>query len=341
MSAPDVTVVGGGIIGCSIAWRLAQQGFSVSIYEANRIGSEASWAGAGMLAPGGEVDRDSPWALRSIESLRVYPAFLDELHEESGLAADYRPCGAIELAYSEGEFSTDQARATSQARLGIHSERLSANEVLNRVPGLNPRGLEGGFFYPRDAIVDPREVVAALRLACERRGVRIEEGRRVDSLSELNGGAVVVAAGAWASALSPALPEAFPVKGYLAGYALPRGAVGPILRRGHTYILQRSNGFTIAGSTTERAGFDRTVDPSIVQSIHRRAHQLLPSLLIASPEESWIGFRPGAAGDEPQVGRFGESRIWLAYGHYRNGILLAPITASLIAAAIIASSGTR
>jgi glycine oxidase len=337
MNAPDVTVVGGGIIGCSIAWRLAQKKLSVSIYEANRVGSEASWAGAGMLAPGGEVDRESPWARRSVESLRIYPAFLNELHEESGLAVDYRPCGAIEVAYSEDELAADQARASSQADLGIPSERLSADDALGRVPSLNPRGLLGGFLYPGDAIVDPREVVAALRLACERRGVRIEEGHRVESLTELNGGAAVIAAGAWASTLSPDLPEAFPVKGYLAGYRLPRGAVGPILRRGHTYILQRSNGFTIAGSTTERAGFDRTVNPTTVQSLHRRAHELLPSLLIASPEESWVGFRPGAAGDEPQVRRFGKSRVWLAYGHYRNGILLAPITADLIARDITAS----
>ena len=337
MRAADVIVVGGGIIGCSIAWRLAQQRFSVSIYEANRIGAEASWAGAGMLAPGGEVDRESPWAQRSIQSLRMYPAFLDELHEESGLTVDYRACGAIEVAYSKEEIDSDEARAASQTSLGILSERLSAAEALARVPSLNPRGLAGGFFYPGDAIVDPREVVGALRLACERRGVRIEEERRVRSLTELSGSDVVIAAGAWASSLSPDLPEAFPVKGYLAGYALARGAIGPILRRGHTYILQRSNGFTIAGSTTERAGFDRTVSPSTVHSIHRRAHELLPALLIASPDESWIGFRPGVAGDEPKVGRHGDSRTWLAYGHYRNGILLAPITADLIARDIIAS----
>jgi glycine oxidase len=290
-----------------------------------------------MLAPGGEVDRESPWARRSVESLRIYPAFLDELHEESGLPVDYRACGAIEVAYSEDELASDQARAASQSALGILSERLSAGDATARVPSLNPRDLAGGFLYPGDAIVDPREVVAALRLACGRLGVRIEEGRRVDSLAELSGGAVVIAAGAWASSLSPDLPEAFPVKGYLAGYSLTRGTVSPILRRGHTYILQRSNGFTIAGSTTERAGFDRTVNPSTVQAIHRRAHELLPSLLIASPDESWIGFRPGTAGDEPQVRRFGNSRVWLAYGHYRNGILLAPITADLIARDIIAS----
>src|SRR3954452_10812441 len=99
MSASEVSVIGGGIIGCSIAWRLAQQGISVAIHEANRIGSEASWAGAGMLAPGGEVEGESTWGRRSVESLRIYPAFLEELRQESGIAPDYRACGAIEVAY--------------------------------------------------------------------------------------------------------------------------------------------------------------------------------------------------------------------------------------------------
>jgi glycine oxidase len=331
----DVIVVGGGIIGCSIAWRLAQKGVSVAIYEAGRIGAESSWAGAGMLAPGGEVEGASIWALRSIESLKMYPEFLNELHEESGVVADFRPCGAIEVAFSESEFAADEARATGQRSLGIVSERLSREDVLARLRHMNPARLAGGFYYPADAVVDPREIMSGLRVACERRGVHIEENRRVRSLRELTGPAVVIAAGAWAGDLDAALPRSFPVKGHLIGYRLRPGSIGPIVRRGHTYILQRSNGFTIAGSTTEQAGFDRSVSPSTVRALHNRAHELIPSLLISSPDESWIGFRPGA--DEPHVGRFGDSRVWLAYGHYRNGILLAPVTAQLIADEITAS----
>jgi glycine oxidase len=335
MSGAEVVVVGGGIIGCSIAWRLAQRGVSVEIYDAGRLGSESSWAGAGMLAPGGEVDRESTWARRSIESLRLYPEFVEELREESGILADYRACGAVEVAFSEDELASDKARAKDQARLGIHSERLSPQDILTQLPHLNPRSLKGGVFYPGDAVVDPREIVAGLRVACERRGVRISEMRPIGSVTELNGAAAVIAAGAWAGALDSALPQSYPVKGHLVGYRLHPGTVAPIVRRGHTYILQRSNGFTIAGSTTEHVGFDRRVNTATVRALHNRAHELLPSLLLSSPDESWIGFRPGC--DEPQVGRFGTSRIWLAYGHYRNGILLAPITAKLIADEITAS----
>jgi glycine oxidase len=331
----DVIVVGGGIIGCSVAWRLAQKGASVAIYEAGRIGAESSWAGAGMLAPGGEVEGASVWAHRSIESLKLYPEFLNELQEESGVVADFRPCGAIEVAFSESEFAADEARAAGQRSLGIVSERLSRKDVLARLGHMNPSCLVGGFYYPADAVVDPREIVAGLRVACERRGVHIEENRRVTSLRQLTAPVVVIAAGAWSGDLDASLPQSFPVKGHLIGYRLRPGSIRPIVRRGHTYILQRSNGFTIAGSTTEQAGFDRSVSPSTVRVLHNRAHELIPSLLISSPDESWIGFRPGA--DEPHVGRFGDSRVWLAYGHYRNGILLAPVTAQLIADEITAS----
>jgi len=328
MSSPDVIVAGGGIIGCSIAWRLAQKGLNVAIYEAGRIGSESSWAGAGMLAPGGEVDAESVWALRSIASLKQYPEFIREIHEESGVAADFRSCGAIEIAFSDVELAADESRALEQNRLGIAAERLSREDVLARLPQINKGPVVGGVFYPGDAIADPRDIVRGLRIACERRGVRIEEMHRV-SMEELNGAAAVIAAGAWAGELAASLPRSFPVKGHLVGYQLQPGSLGPIIRRGHTYILQRSSGFTIAGSTTEHAGFDRSVNASTVQALHKRAHELLPSLLISSPDESWIGFRPGA--EQPHVGRFGNSRIWLAYGHYRNGILLAPITADLVA----------
>jgi glycine oxidase len=112
------------------------------------------------------------------------------------------------------------------------------------------------------------------------------------------------------------------------------------MRHQHTYILQRSNGFTVAGSTTEQAGFDREVKASTVAMLHERAGRCVPGLLPDAPATAWIGFRPGAASDDPVVGRLGDTRLWLAYGHYRNGILLAPVTARVVAQEIISSSGT-
>jgi len=335
MSSPDVLIAGGGIIGCSIAWRLAQQGCRVTIADAGRLGKQASWAGAGMLAPGGEVVRDSPWASRSVASLRMYPDFVRELTEETSVGIDYRSCGALDLAYSEAELAEMSRKSADQAQLGIASVPVSSSEAEALSPGLSIDQLAGARYYLGDAIVDPRQILAALEKALRARGVEIRESCTIESLDPLR--TTVLAAGAWSSRLLPGARESFPVKGHLAGYDLRPGSLPVILRHGHTYLLQRSNGFTVAGSTTERAGFDTKVDPEIVRRLHERARRYVPGLLRASPDSSWTGLRPGVEGDLPQVGRFGRTRIWMAYGHYRNGILLAPITAEIIAQEITAS----
>jgi glycine oxidase len=333
---PDVFIAGGGIIGCSIAWRLAQRGCRVTIADAGRLGGQASWAGAGMLSPGGEVDSDSPWSRRCVDSLRMYPGFIRELEQEARLPIDFRLCGSLELACSEFEHNDAARKAAARLALDIPSEPLTPSEAASLVPELDTRDLASARHYPRDAAVDPRHIVAALAKVLRARGVTILEGRPV---TRVPSGITVLAAGAWSSRIFPGAPPSSPVKGHLIGYDLPPGSVPVILRHGHTYILQRGTGFTIAGSTTEQAGFDTSVDPRIVQRLHERAHRLLPRILRSSPDTSWTGLRPYAEPGEPQVGRFEDTDIWLAYGHYRNGILLAPITAAMIAGGITASSG--
>lgn len=297
-------VVGGGIIGMSIAWRLAQRGLRVEVFDAGRIGGEASWAGAGMLAPGGEVDAPTRWGKLAVESLKLYPGFVRELESESGLAIDFNPCGAIEHA-------SDDRRAQAQSALGIRWERLNEREV----------------FYPDDAVVNPRDVLHALRIACERRGVELHENRPVTRIS----GPSVLAAGAWSSSIETPVPiePVFPVRGHLVAYRMSEGSLPNVIRSGHTYVLQRKTGLTIAGSETERVGFDRTLNSEIVADIDRRARALVPQL--PSPHQSWLGFRPATESLEPQLGRLPGTEIFLAYGHYRNGILLAPVTAQLAA----------
>jgi len=344
---PDVVVVGAGIIGASISWRLAQRGMRVTLLDAGRFGGQASQAGAGMLAPGGEVEGESPWARRSVESLRLYQGYVAQLRSETGIPIDYRACGAIELAYSESELAQARQRAAGQAQLEIRSHLITAAEGRRLAPALCADGVAGAMHYPEDAIVNPRDVLLGLSQACRHRGVNICEGVPVTQIcaappsvvaggDRMAAGAIVLAAGAWSGDLLPDVPKSFPVKGHLIGYNLRPGAVGPILRYGHTYVLQRGSGLTIAGSNMERVGFDPTVNPETVGRLHRRARRLLPGLLLASPDSSWIGFRPGIEGDEPCVGRFRETRVWLAYGHYRNGILLAPVTAQQITAELTA-----
>jgi glycine oxidase len=337
----DVIVVGGGLIGCSAAWRLAQRGRTVTILD--RGFAPASRAGAGMLAPGGEVEGDSPWALRSVESRRLYPAFVEELREETGLEIDFRACGAIELAYSEHEWTERIARAAAQRPLGIPASPIAPAELRELAPGLDAAGLAGAMLYPEDAIVDPVQVLDALQTACRRRGVEFggaavrvdgEDGAVQTETGVLRAETVVLAAGAWSGDLLDGAPKSFPVKGHLIGYQLRPASLRPIVRCGHTYILQRSSGFTIAGSTTQRAGFDARVDAGVVERLHRRSRRYLPGLLKLGPDASWVGFRPAVDGGEPRVGQYGDTRVWLAYGHYRNGILLAPVTSRLLADAI-------
>lgn len=300
-----------------------------------------------MLAPGGEVSQHSRWAERAVHSLHLYPEFVAELREETGVTIDYRACGAFELASGEVEWSKLISRARAQAAVGIPSRQATEAELA----ALGLGHYRSALFYPEDALVDPRDVVGALRAALTRRGAALRESTRVQRVDpkgevvlaggdSLSAGAVVLAAGAWSSQLLAGAVESFPVKGHLLGYNLLPGSLQPIVRRQHTYILQRSSGFTVAGSTTEHVGFDREVKAATVATLHDRARRCLPGLLPNEPATAWIGFRPGAASEDPLVGRLGETRLWLAYGHYRNGILLAPETARLISEQIISSSET-
>jgi glycine oxidase len=304
-----------------------------------------------MLSPGGEIEQASELAALSVQSRRLYAEFVHELETKSGVPIDYQECGGLQLAYSDAEWQDAQARAARQASVGIEAKPLNPKQVATFWPRVRREGLVGALFYPGDAIVNPRDIMAALTAACGKAGVSILQNatvRRVvvrstdvsleaESHTE-NFGAAVVAAGAWSSSIEasgvPAFPAAVPVKGYLIGYQQPQQTCGTIVRHGHTYLLQRANGLLIAGSTEERAGFDRNVDPKQVEQLRRAAAYLMPHLSDSylgesEPTEAWVGFRP--ASDALRIGPWHSERVLLAYGHYRNGILLAPVTAERIA----------
>jgi glycine oxidase len=339
-----IAIAGAGIIGSSIAWRLAQRGCRVTLLDARSMGGEASWAGAGMLAPGAEVDGPSAWSAMAMASAAAYPEFVRELAAESGRAIDFRQEGAIEIAADEAEIAEVERRMARQAELGIASRPLGPGELERLVLGavLPPGGI--AYLFPGDAIVDPRDILPALRSACLARGVKILEstpvlraewraGRAivVTADGELTADGAVLAAGAWTSDIRVAFPapRTFPVRGHLLGYRLSPGALMPILRRGHTYLLQRSSGFLLAGASSETVGFERTIDPVIVDRLRENAERLFPPLRGLEPEP-WLGFRPATPSFLPEIRPLGDSAIWLACGHFRNGILLAPATARLV-----------
>ena len=335
----DAVIIGGGVVGLATAWRLAQQARAVAVWDAARVGTEASWAGAGMLAPGGEMENRTWWGDLAIHSLGQYSEFVRELEDESGIRIDYRRCGALELAATEEEWGLLQARAARQSAWGIRSENAGGQKL----------------FYPDDAAVDPRDLLRALRAACEKRGVTFREEKPVHQIVAQAGlvtrperaAIAVLAAGAWSSEIqirvdgvAIALERSFPIRGHLIAFAAGTGTPGPIVRQGHTYILDRSSGITIAGSTTEQVGYLREPNPVQFADIEARARKLMPGLESRLRCDAWIGFRPGTESGEPQLGRLTDSPVYLAYGHYRNGILMAPATADLLARAITANSQT-
>lgn len=293
-----------------------------------------------MLAPGGEMEHSSQLTSMALCSLAAYPTYVEELRQASEVAIDYRRCGAVELALSEREAEELEARAARQAAIGIRSE-----------PARHDRSVAARF-YPDDALVNPRDVIAALRIVCLRLGVSIHEYEPVlevfDDGSGLRtnqaiyrGDGVLIAAGAWSSALLPNLPKTTPVRGHLIAYDAAQDTLSTILRHRDTYLLQRGHGCLIAGTSTEHVGFDRTIGEGIVGEIHRRASQLLPALASMQPRERWVGFRPGIEGGLPAIGQVDGARIWTAFGHYRNGILLAPDTARRVEELITATDRQR
>jgi glycine oxidase len=306
----------------------------VTIFDAREAAREASWAGAGMLATGEEIEADPALTEHALRSLREYPGFVRELEEETECSIDYRRSGAVEVALTDDEAEMLSRRAARQEALGIRSEACRHNGRPAR-------------FYADDAVVDPRDVTKALLAACRRRGVRIHEGEAVVRIStsghgvrttrgEYRDDGAVIAAGAWSSDLFPRLPRTSPVRGHLIGYRLAPGTLDPIIRQRETYLLQRRSGLLIAGSSIEHVGFNRSIDTGITEDIHRRAASLLPALAELRPDEQWNGLRPGIAAAGPVIGRIAGTAVWTAFGHYRHGILLAPETARLIAESVLA-----
>jgi glycine oxidase len=353
--APTIAIAGGGIVGLSCAWRLAQRGFGVTVFDQGTLGNEASWAGAGMLAPGGEIEEASELASLALESRRIYAAFVRELEQAAGSPIDFQELGAIDLAYSAEEWAALEARAAKQAAIGIASQPVTPARVATFWPRVRSEGLTGARFYAGDGLVNPREVVAALITVCRNLGVRLVENRGVLNMADRSASvevstsqgaetyqAALIASGAWSGSIgvnTAPLPASWPIRGHLLGYRQPVQTCNTIIRHGHTYLMQRASGLLIAGASVENAGFDRRLDAQIVSELTAAAGFVMPHLLETSPTEVWVGFRP--ASDRLQLGRWQSGNVYLAYGHYRNGILLAPLTADRLTAELSASLETR
>jgi glycine oxidase len=332
VARPDVAVIGAGVIGLSIAWRVAGAGLSVEVLDPALAGpvpeSGASWAAAGMLAPVTEVHygEESLLALNRAAADR-WPTVAAELNAASGADIGYRTTGTVSVARDGDDLAALEELATYQEKLGLAVERLRAREVRRLEPALSPR-VRGGLLVGGDHSVDNRAFVLALREAAQRAGAVLRP-QSVERLDAVDAGTVVVAAGADSSRLVRDLPVR-PVKGQLLHLRGPAPLTSRTLRGVEVYLVPRADGRLVIGASVEERGFDRRVTAGAVHDLLRAARELLPDVDELELTGTVVGLRPGTPDNAPLIGALDEGVI-VATGHYRNGILLAPLTGELVA----------
>jgi glycine oxidase len=341
----DFIIIGGGIIGLSLALNLRRHGHSVLVIDRTEPGREASWAAGGIIA---SCDPHTPSALQELASASaaLFPEFIHELQDESQLPIDYRRNGTI-VFLEEGETPFgDSIRI-------LDAQTLSQFEPLLAFA-------PNAWLMP-EASVDPRTLLAALIKACKHREVDIVTGHAVLSLeladnhvsgvrtenSHYASSTVINCAGAWASQIAPLGFPTRPIKGHMLSLVFPQHEPGspPIVNHvihGHdVYIVPRSNGQLVVGSTIEDVGFDKRVDPQTIQSLHQSAANLVPEIGEARIHENWTGLRPGTPDKLPILGASTIPGYFVATGHYRDGIMLAPITAQLMTSLLLTGQCTH
>jgi glycine oxidase len=348
--AADVVVVGGGVIGLGIAWRAAQAGIAVTVVD-QAPGRGASWAAAGMLAPVTEVHYGEQPLLRlNLDAAASWPAFAAELEAASGRGIGYRRCGTLTVARDADDNAALDDLYRFQLRCGLRVERLRSRDCRRLEPGLAP-GVRGGVLAAGDHQVDNRALVQALLSACRRAGVALLAGRAAELLVDgervvgvrlaggerLAGGTVVLAAGCWSGGLRGLAPGLLrgvrPVKGQLLHLRGP--ASEPLCQRNlrglEVYVVPRADGRVVVGATVEEQGFDTRVTAGAVHDLLRAALELLPDVAELELVETVAGLRPGSPDNAPLLGPAGQDGLVVATGHYRNGILLTPVTAASVA----------
>ena len=347
--APDVVIIGGGVIGSAIALRLAQEKLRVTVLDQSEPGQEASGVAAGILSPQAESNGPTPFFQLAHASRALYPSFAEELRETTGMDVELRLDGVVSVAENETEDGELAARFQWQSEAGLAVERLSAKELTELEPSLRP-GLRGGIFFPNDGhVVGPRVTEAVIRAAVSS-GVRFESGNparrilhengRLTGVETANGvvacAQAVNAAGAW-SGFDSTLPFAVPIRPARGDIVALRGEPVPrhVVYSHEFYVVPRLDGRILLGATMEFAGFDSRVKAAGVQKLMTRCFGLLPDLEGAEFDSAWAGLRPCAPDQLPILGTTPIDGLHVATGHCRNGILLAPVTAR-IAADIIA-----
>jgi len=352
---PRVAIIGAGVIGLAIGWRLSGRA-DVSIFDRGKAGMGASHAAAGMLAACCEAEPGEE-ALVALgrESQARWPGFAEEIKRASGIDVELRSEGTLVLALTADDQAEIAHRLEFQRQLALPLEWLSAADTRGREPRLAGK-IAGSLFSPQDHQVDNRKLATALRIAAEAEGVKIAEDRPVKEIVERGGRAkgvlledgalekadiVVLAAGAWSRGIGGLPPDrrppVRPVKGQM--LSLRMDAAAPLLNHvlwaPGVYLVPRRDGRLIVGGTVEEKGFDATITAGGMLTLLEGAWRAVPAIEELPIEETWVGHRPGSRDDAPILGRGPLQGLVYATGHHRNGILLAPITADAIARLVL------
>jgi glycine oxidase len=343
----DILIVGGGVIGCALAAELATRGQRVTVIERGEPGLEASGAAAGMLTPQAEAHRRDGLFDLALESRNLYPQWAGALFEETGIDVGYRRTGILQCVFGEPGGQRLFPAYAWQCAAGLPVEEYSPAQLRRCLGGRLSPEVGEAVFFPDDAVVDPRRLMLALALAARRRGVRLRTGtaarrflvrdgvcRGVETEEgPIEAKAVVDAAGAWAAFdrdLAPPPPVA-PVRGQIVELSIPDQPLPSVVSSDEVYLVPRPDGTVLLGSTLELVGFRKGVTAEAVQRLIAAAVRLVPSLKAARFVSAWSGLRPGTTDGLPVLGRSPVPGLFYATGHYRNGILLAPVTARILA----------
>lgn len=350
-ASASVAVVGAGIVGLSVAFELARRGAEVLVLERAHVGAGAAGVAAGMLAVAGEAEHETPdLAGLCLESQRLYPGFVRAAEEASGLPCGLRQDGTLLVALGRDEEGELERLRRFQERLGLSCTWLDGDQAREQEPHLSPR-VTAALLAPGDHQVDPRAMLAGLEQAVRARGGRVCTGAQVTAF-ETEGGrvsgvagptfavrcaAAVLAAGAW-SGTDPASPgrpiPVRPVKGQLVRLRGP-ALLRRVVRAPDVYLVPRRDGELVVGATVEEQGFDATPTAGAVMDLLWRARLAVPAVYDLALAEVGVGFRPATRDHLPLIGAADVPGLYVATGHFRHGVLLAPATAVLLADLIL------
>jgi glycine oxidase len=346
--AVAVVIIGGGVMGCAAAHELARRGVRVTVLERSVPGAEASSAAAGILGAQVESHHPGPLTTLGLLSRKLYPALVKDLERVSGISIGYRRSGVLKVAYEPADLARFGRELAWQSRAKLRLARLSRKALLSQEVALSPE-LAGGLWFEDDATLEPRALLSALRIAAEKLGAEFRSGSFVKRIATRSGHAVgvelddgqlvagshvVLAAGSWTSLLTNSdakTPQVVPARGQIVELKTSAPMLESIVFGPDCYLVPRPDGRLLIGSTLEFVGFRREVTAGAVANLLSAAIRLVPALANAELSATWSSFRPYTHDELPLLGPSATPGLIMMSGHYRNGILLAPISAQIVA----------